>query len=103
MNLATEKAEELVVNVVDNVTAAVADKFGEGANGAVASREEPNHNQHHHGVNIWFAYGQLFLLCFALYSYIAKIPSASQSPWEWAAPSLPHRLRRLSRCRCGLC
>jgi hypothetical protein len=33
-------------------------------------------------VNIWFAYGPFFLLCFALYSCVSEIPSASQASWE---------------------
>jgi hypothetical protein len=81
-NQAIEKVEEGAENAVDNAMDAVTDKFGEEASDAVASREEPDHNQRDHGVNIWFAYGQLFLLCFALYSYLSEIPSASQASWE---------------------
>jgi hypothetical protein len=87
---ATEKAsskfassKEIVVNAVDNAAAAAMEKFGEEAKDAVDSREEPEHTQRDQGgANIWFAYAQFFLLCFALYSYVSEIPSASQASWE---------------------
>ena len=50
---------------------------GSDAKKVVDSAKEEDKSDH--GVNTWFAFSQLALLCFALYHYLSMIPSAADA------------------------
>jgi hypothetical protein len=72
-NQAINSTEEAIADAAGKTMTAVEDKLGE---------EPEQEDKSDRGVNIWFAYSQLLLLCIALYNYISMIPSASEASWE---------------------